>query len=100
MYGTLMVGKLRTGSADALVAALQAWEQDRKAPGHIDTRLLCAEDGKVAIVVCFESRSTYEELADDPGQDGWWNAAVRPLLVDEPAWIDGDWRDLDSTPNG
>lgn len=98
MYGTVMIGKLRNASSGGLVAALSEWERDRKAAGHVDTRLLATSQGQVVMAVRFESRASYEELADSPAQDEWWNAVIRPLLADEPVWIDGDWTDLVTDP--
>lgn len=95
MYGTVMIGKLRTTSSEQLTAALDEWERERKAPGHLDTRLLATTQGQVVLAVRFESQAAYEKLADSPAQDEWWNAVLRPLLADEPVWIDGEWSDIE-----
>jgi quercetin dioxygenase-like cupin family protein len=91
MYGTVMIGKLRQADPAALVAALQQWERERTAPGFASSYLLTTGDGRVVMAVQFGTRDEYERLASSDAQDEWWNRVVRPLLAEEPVWIDGDW---------
>lgn len=91
MYGTVMIGKLREADSGAIVAALERWEQESGADGFVDSHLLSTGDGRVVMAVRFATRDQYERLASSGPQDEWWNRVVRPLLADEPVWIDGDW---------
>lgn len=91
MYGTVMIGKLREPEAGAMVDALKGWEREHRAAGFVDSVLLSTGDGRVVMAVRFATRDEYERLASSGSQDEWWNRVVRPLLADEPVWIDGDW---------
>lgn len=91
MYGTVMVGKLRDTDPAALVAGLRQWERERSAAGFENSYLLSTGDGRVVMAVRFGTRDEYERLASSAAQDEWWNRVVRPLLADEPVWIDGEW---------
>jgi hypothetical protein len=90
MYGTVMIGKLRASAAD-VVRELGDWEAQRRVPGYMDSRVMFAEDGRVAMVVRFQSKEDYLRLAGDPGQDEWYRGHVAPLLEGDPEWIDGEW---------
>jgi hypothetical protein len=41
--------------------------------------------------VTFETKEKYLALAEDPGQDDWWQSTMAPLLDGAPQWIDGEW---------
>jgi hypothetical protein len=91
VYGTVMIGRL-TGSTDELVQALKDWETERHVKGFVDSRVMLGDDGQTVVnAVRFESKADYDALADDPEQDRWWRERFRPLLADEPQWIDGSW---------
>jgi hypothetical protein len=92
MYGTVMIGRLADGaSADDLAKGADAWRAARPDVGFVDEWAMVTDDGRVVVAVRFESREAYEALADDPTQDEWWTTTLRPLLADDPEWIDGSW---------
>jgi hypothetical protein len=49
------------------------------------------DDGRVVVAVRFDSKHAYEALADDPEQDTWWREKMRPILDEDPMWVDGHW---------
>lgn len=89
-----MIAKVKPGSQKALVEAGKQWEADRKVDGFQGEYTLLGEDG-VTVVSCvtFESKEKYLALADDPAQDTWYQEKLRPLLTEDPQWIDGNWAD-------
>ena len=91
-YGTIMIGKLKTpGSGQVLVDAAKKWE-DRKVDGFQGSYSLLSDDGSTVVsCVTFETKEKYLALADDPGQDEWWQSTMAPLLNGDPQWIDGEW---------
>jgi len=91
MYGTVMLGKTHA-SMDQLLALTREWAEakGRKA-GYVDQRILHCADGRIAVAVRFESKESYLKLADDPNQDSWWTQTMRPLLDEDPTWVDGEW---------
>jgi quercetin dioxygenase-like cupin family protein len=98
MYGTVMIGKLRDADPSAVVERLGQWERERPAPGFVDSNVLSTGDGRVVVAVRFASRDEYERLSASTSQDEWWNRVVRPLLAEEPVWIDGDWVHASGSP--
>jgi hypothetical protein len=93
MYGTVMIGKIR-GSVDDMQARVDRWRSERGvSAGHIDTRVLVADDNRIIVCVRFNSKEEYEALSDDPRQDEWWRNEMMPLLDGDPEWVDGEWRD-------
>jgi hypothetical protein len=93
MYGTVMTGRL-AGSMDDVKQVLKEWEASRPAAGFVDSQLLLADDGvTVCQAVRFTDKAAYVTLADDPEQSRWWEERMRPLLADEPTWMDGTWVD-------
>jgi hypothetical protein len=93
MYGTTMIGALAQGvSPDKVRAELKAWEQERDVDGYMSSHVMISDDGKTVVnVAVFESKEKYLALADDPGQDEWWQKHYAPLLQGDPQWIDGTW---------
>jgi hypothetical protein len=91
-YGTIMIGKLKTpGSVQVLVEAIKKWE-DRKVDGYQGSYSLLSDDGSTVVsCVTFETKEKYLALAEDPGQDDWWQSTMAPLLDGAPQWIDGEW---------
>ena len=93
MYGTVMIGTLKTSREEA-EKVMQAWLDERsgQVAGFVAAGLLFGDDGtSVVNYAQFESRAAYAKLADDPAQDEWWRTRMAPLLDGEPQWIDGDW---------
>lgn len=92
MYGTVMIGQLAEGvTVEQLKTLADDWRQARPGIGFVDERALRTDDGRVVVVVRFESKDAYMKIADDPGQDEWWTNVMRPLLAADPEWVDGDW---------
>jgi len=91
-YGTIMIGKLKTpGSGHALVDAAKKWEE-RNVDGFQGSYSLLSDDGLMVVsCITFESKEKYLALADNPGQDEWWQSTMAPLLEGAPQWIDGQW---------
>lgn len=92
-YGTVMTAKLKSpGAAAELIAAGKKWAEERNVPGYQGTWSLVGDDG-VSFVLCvsFDSKASYEALADDPAQDEWYRANVAPVLDGDPTWVDGEW---------
>lgn len=93
MYGTIMIARMNE-SVEELRARSKRWEAERgPMVGHIDSRVMAADDGRIVMVVRFESKEKYLALADSPTQAEWWASEVMPLLDGEPEWIDGEWID-------
>lgn len=96
MYGTVMVCTYN-GDRDAAIAALEDWRTARsdEVKGFVDAGLLFGDDGSTMVnYVIFTSKQDYQDLADDPRQDEWYQTRIAPLLTAEPRWIDGEWADL------
>lgn len=94
MYGTVMIATIKPGTADQVLEVAHAWlrEQAPKIAGFIEEWDMIADDGVTVVSsVKFASKEAYLALADDPEQDRWWREDFRPLLTDEPRWIDGSW---------
>jgi hypothetical protein len=93
-YGTVMIGR-SSAAVEHLRATVAQWAaQIGTAAGFLDESWLVADDGRVVACVRFVDRSAYETLAGNPAQAEWWEARLRPLLDDDPEWIDGSWHDL------
>jgi hypothetical protein len=92
-YGTVMIARLAV-PFEQLVASQESWRA-RHVPGFVTESLLLADDGKTVVMsVVFESKQAYQSLSDDPGQDEWWRTVARPMLEDDPQWIDGRWANI------
>jgi hypothetical protein len=93
MYGTTMIGTLAKGvDVAAIRAEIEAWEKEQRPPGYQSSHVLVGDDGKTVInVAVFDSKESYQALADSPTQDAWWQEHYAPLLDGEPQWIDGSW---------
>ena len=90
-YGTVMIAKL-SGSLDAVRQAAVDWAQQRRVAGFLAEELLLSDDGQTVVVpVFFDSKDSYQRLADDPEQDRWWRERFAPHLEDV-RWIDGTWQ--------
>jgi hypothetical protein len=91
MYGTVMIARM-TLPVGELEDRRKRWESERgRMVGHIDTRVMAADDGRVVMMARFESKEAYLALADDPRQSEWWEKELMPILDGEPEWIDGEW---------
>ena len=91
-YGTVMVGRLADGvSVDDWMQGVKEWEEARQVAGFQGQYTLVGDDGRLVSCVIFESKDSYQALSNDPEQDRWWTKKARPLLADEPEWIDGTW---------
>jgi hypothetical protein len=91
-YGTVMIGRLAVPIEEALNAARQ-WADERKVPGFRHEDIMLCDDGvTVVMAVKFASKADYDALADDPAQDAWYTERLRPLLAEDPQWLDGHWR--------
>ena len=91
-YGSVMTATL-TGSLDQVRRAVVDWVEHRAAAGFLAEEVLLADDGTTVVVpVFFASRQDYERLADDPGQDAWWQEKMAPHLTDV-RWTDGTWQE-------
>lgn len=92
MYGTVMVGTLADGvTLDDYDVAAKQWLQ-RKVDGFVDEFVMHGDsDDRIVMAVRFRDKAAYDHLADDPGQDEFYAAKLRPLLAAEPQWIDGEW---------
>jgi antibiotic biosynthesis monooxygenase (ABM) superfamily enzyme len=89
-YGTVMIGRLVV-PFEQLLASQESWRA-RNVPGFISESALLADDGKtVVMTVVFDSKESYDKLADDPAQNTWWETVARPMLEEDPQWIDGSW---------
>jgi hypothetical protein len=91
MYGTVMIARLKVPVSD-LEDRRKRWEAERgRMAGHVDTRVMAGDDGRVVMMARFESKEQYLALADDPRQSEWWENELMPILDGEPEWIDGEW---------
>ena len=91
-YGTVMISRLADGvSIDDWMRGVQEWQAARQVDGFQGEYTFLADDGRLISCVIFESKESYQALADDPEQDRWWNEKARPLLAADPEWIDGIW---------
>ena len=91
MYGTVMIGKLNA-TREQVMQASEDWNHKYQVQGHRRTDTMFADDGETVVVaVQFASKEEYLQLADSPEQDHWWRTVMRPMLRDEPTWIDGNW---------
>ena len=91
-YGSVMTATV-TGSLDEIRRATVDWVENGAAAGFLAEEVLLSDDGKTVVVpVFFASREDYERLADDPGQDAWWQAKMAPHLSDV-RWVDGTWQE-------
>ncbi len=89
-YGTVMIGRLSVPFDDFL-ASQESWRA-RNVPGFVRESALLADDGEtVVMTVVFDSKESYLSLADDAAQAGWWETVARPMLAEDPQWIDGHW---------
>ena len=89
-YGTVMIGRLVVPFED-LLASQQSWRA-RNVPGFVrESALLCDDGETVVMTVVFESKDAYLALANDPDQGEWWENVARPMLAEDPQWIDGIW---------
>lgn len=94
LYGTVMIGR-SSAPVEQVRSVLRDWAaQIGSAAGFVDERWLVADDGRVVACVRFVDRASYASLADHPAQADWWESQLRPLLDDDPEWIDGSWHDL------
>ena len=91
-YGTIMIGKLKSGaSVDDWRKSLEDWKT-RNVPGFQGEYTLVSDEGRTIVsCVTFESKDLYFQLANDPEQDKWYQAKVAPMLDGDPQWIDGTW---------
>lgn len=90
-YGTVLVATL-TGSLAEITRASAEWADQRRVPGFLFEEVLMGADGRTVVVpVFFDSRESYQQLADDPAQDRWWSERMAPHLSDV-RWIDGTWQ--------
>jgi hypothetical protein len=91
----VMIGR-PTNEADweAYDKLARDWIKERSgdAAGFIDEWVMRADDGRVVMAVRFESKAAYDALGDDPAQDKYYQERMRPLLAEDPTWIDGEWR--------
>lgn len=94
-YGTIMIAKLADGkSTSDWQKSLEDWKSERNVPAFQGEYTLVSDDGRTIVsCVTFESKESYQALADDPEQDKWYQARVAPLLDGDPQWIDGAWLD-------
>ena len=91
-YGTIMVGRLAEGaSVEDWVRVGKEWEESTQGNGFQGEYSFLADDGRLISCVIFESKEAYAALADSADQDRWWREEARPLLADDPEWIDGTW---------
>lgn len=92
-YGTIMIGKLAAGkSIGDWTKGLEDWKRERDVPGFQGEYTLLGDDERTIVsCVTFESKELYFKLANDPGQDKWYQERVVPLLDGDPQWIDGTW---------
>ncbi|MCW2613779.1 MAG: hypothetical protein JWN08_773 [Frankiales bacterium] len=91
-YGTVMIATL-TGDLDTVRRATADWVEHRTAAGFLAEEVLIGDDGRTVVVpVFFDSKQSYERLADDPGQDAWWSEKMAPHLTDV-RWFDGTWQE-------
>jgi hypothetical protein len=91
-YGTVMVARVRSGTAEDVREAGRRWVAER-APvvrGFEDEWVLYGDDGTIVMAVRFASKEDYAALADDPAQDVFWQEHMAPILEDV-RWIDGIW---------
>jgi hypothetical protein len=94
MFGTVMIAR-STAPVELMRSIVNDWAGTiGTAAGFVDERALVTEDGRVVVCVRFADRASYERLADDPAQSAWWESTLRPMLDDDPDWIDGTWHDL------
>ena len=93
MYGTTMIGTLAAGvDADKVRSVIDSWEKEHHPAGFQSSHVLVGDDGRTVVnVAVFDSKETYQALADNPEQDTWWQEHYAPLLDGEPQWIDGSW---------
>ena len=91
-YGSVMTASL-TGSLEQVRRATVDWVEHGAAAGFLAEEVLLADDGTTVVVpVFFASKQDYERLADDPGQDAWWQEKMAPHLTDV-RWVDGTWQE-------
>jgi hypothetical protein len=89
-YGTVMIGRLVV-PFETLLESQKDWRA-RNVPGFVRESVLLCDDGEtVVMTVVFESKEAYLSLADDPSQSVWWETVARPMLAEDPQWIDGIW---------
>lgn len=90
MYGTVMIAK-RRGSPEEFDAAMDEF-LGRHVAGFRGEQILLSDDGETVVAaVVFDSKADYMALADDPVQDEFYRTRLRPLLAEDPQWIDGEW---------
>ena len=93
MYGTTMIATLAPGvGVDKVRAEIDLWEKEHHPVGYQASHVLIGDDGHTIVnVAIFDSKESYQALADNPAQDAWWQKHYAPLLDGEPRWIDGRW---------
>jgi hypothetical protein len=93
MYGTTMIATLAAGVDAAKVRTeVELWEKEHHPVGYRSSHVLIGDDGRTIVnVAIFDSKESYQALADNPAQDAWWQKHYAPLLEGEPRWIDGRW---------
>lgn len=90
--GTVMIGRLADGvSVDDWMRGIKEWQDARQVAGFQREYTLVADDGRLLSCVIFESKDSYQALANDPEQDRWWSEKARALLAADPEWIDATW---------
>ena len=94
-YGTVMIGKVKPGTADKARDAGRRWLAERGpvVRGFEDEWVLIGDDDTVVMAVRFASKEDYAALADDPAQDAFWQEHMVPILEDV-RWVDGTWEPL------
>lgn len=93
-YGTVMIART-SASVEDMRSVVADWSRAiGSSAGFVDERCLVTDDGRVVMCVRFRDRAAYEALSNLPEQSVWWESRMRPLLEDEPVWIDGSWHDL------
>ena len=89
MFAQVIQG--RTSDADALRAATDRWMEELSpgAVGWLGSTAGVTDDGRVVVVVRFESAEAARRNADRPEQTGWWEETSR-LFDGEPTFLDSE----------
>ena len=89
MYGTVAKMKLKPGSDENIMKAMEGTDLGRV--GHVATYVFKSDaDPNVHFVTTvFESKSAYKKFADSPEQSKRF-AQMRELLAADPEWHDGE----------
>ena len=93
MYGTIARMKPKPGEESAVVELMREWSESRgKTIAGFKSSYLyrpVASPDELVLTVAFADRESYEQNADDPGQDEWYQR-LRAVLQSDPDWEDGD----------